>query len=200
MARILTLQHGSATFLVNPVKVERTKLYGTTGMRATTPEGKFCHIAGINGDGITVVEPGYTKTGIMTDDGLWADRSELKAVMPDGTDAPLVESSFNSEISLDTKVSENDLLAINVSSVYQLSGADTLQLASQIGDDIYTFRFSYCGGYEPCTAFLMVANGVLYIITGTNAPLEFIGIDQNAVLDNDSDEDILDDELDFSMM
>lgn len=200
MARTLKFIHGTTTASLSPVKVERAKLYGISEMRATTPEGTSCHLAGINSDGVTVVENGCTKNGILAEDGLWIDRSQLKAVRHDGTEAPVIESSFNGDIRLDRKATEEDLLSINVSSVYHLSGPDALALASEVGNDIYTFPFSYNGGYESSIAFLVATGAGIFVITGTSAPLEFIGIEQSGILDEGCEEDAIDDELDFSMM
>lgn len=199
MARNLTITHGKSIFAIAPVKVERGKLYGTTELRVTTPDGSTCHVAGINGDGITIVDTGCTKSGMITEDRLWMERNELIAVLPDGNMAPQVESSFNTEIPLETKASQEDLLSINVSSVYQLTGSEAPDLKTAIGDDIYTFPFSYRGGFETSKAFLLATEDSLYIITGTSADLEYIGIEQSGVLDDGENIDI-DDELDFSMM
>lgn len=200
MARTLTVNLNSCSFTIDPVKVDRSKLYGSIELRVTTPDGAACHVAGINGDGITVVDTGCTKSGMITEDGLWMERDELRAIHADGEEAQPVESSFNSEIALDRKASIEDLLSINVNSVYQLSGLDAVNLATAIGDSIYTFPFSYRGGFEISKAFLLASDSALFLITGTEASLEYIGIDQSGVLDDDTDDNEFADELDFSMM
>ena len=200
MARNLTITLGTSTYAVAPVKVERSKLYGSTEMRVTTIDGHTCHVAGINGDGITIVDPGCTKTGMITEDGLWMERDELRAVKADGSEVPEVESSFNCTILPTGKATMEDLLSINVTSVYQLTGYDTLGLVEAVGDEIYTFPFSYRGGYEHSPAFLLATDSALFIVVGTPAALDFIGIDESGVLDDEIDDNDFEDELDFSMM
>lgn len=200
MARNLTITFGANSFSFVPVKVDRAKLYGTTELRVTNADGRVCHIAGINGDGITVIDSGCVKTGMITDDGCWMDRDELIPLLPNGTEAPVVSSSFDTGIALDSKATEEDLLSINISSVYQLSGDDASSLLEQIGSDIYAFPFNYCPGCESSQAFMIAACDTLFIITGSRAPLEFIGIEQSGVLDDACSGDGFDDELDFSMM
>lgn len=198
MARQLTFKRGNNVFNVAPVKVERCKIYGRSELRVTDAVGNVCRQCGINNDGTTIVEQGCVKSGILTEDGMWTDRADLIAVNKEGKPVAQVESSFDDEIILQDMASVEDLLNLKVQSVYQLADTDSAALAATIGDDIYTFPFSYSGGYEYLKAFLLVSGGFLYIIAGTPCSFEYLSLNESGALDMDDDAEI-DDGLDFSM-
>lgn len=197
MARQLTFKIEGKAFDVTPVKVERRKIYGRSELRVTDAAGNVCRQCGINNDGTTIVEQGCVKTGILTNDGMWTDKAELIAVDKDGKLVDQVESSFESEITLQETATVEDLLNLKVLSVYQLGYADSALIAT-VGDDIYAFPFSYSGGYEHLNAYLLASGGALYIIAGTPCTFDYLSLNQTATIDLD-DEPEIDDELDFSM-
>ena len=91
--------------------------------------------------------------------------------------------------------------------VYQMSKKsgirriEELKYYIELGSDIYTFPFSYRGGAEASTAFLLTNGATPYIFVGQEAQFDFIGLEEQGVLDEPEDEiSIEDDELDFSMM
>lgn len=108
-----------------------------------------------------------------------------------------IESSFEGEIVLNETALIENLLDLKVLSVYQLSDTNPT-LVTAIGDDIYTFPFSYSGGYEHLKAYLLASGGTLYIIAGTPCTFEYLSLDQSGEIDL-GDETEIDDELDFSM-
>lgn len=199
MARTLTITCGGATFNVAPIKLERSKLYGGTELQISTKDGIECHIGAINSDGLTIVDTGCAKTGMLAADGQWMERDELVALAPDGTQIQPIASSFDTGIKLADRCQIEDLLSINVQSVYQLSGPDSADIAAMVGEDIFTLQFSYRGGYESMDAFLLATEDGVFLITGNRASLDYIGIDQSGVLD-DIDDMEMEAELDFSMM
>ena len=98
------------------------------------------------------------------------------------------------------KATIEDLLDLRVSAVYQLSGEDCEELKGLLGGDIYTFPFSYRGGYETSMAFLLSNGSVVYIITGEKIVFDYVGLDEQGVLTECEEVDIEEDEFDFSMM
>ena len=92
-----------------------------------------------------------------------------------------------------------DLLDHNLASVYQLTGEDSLLLSSKIGDDIYKFPFSYRGGYELNTAFIITNGPNVFIIVGIDGSYDYIGLEQQGVLDTVEDEICLEEAMDFAM-
>lgn len=200
MAKDLTLVLGGHSYALAPTKVERKKLYGWTEMRATDTDGIVCRQAGLNSNGTTIIPTGATKIGMLRADGNWMEKSELQAVKPDGSVAEAVPSSFDAVINLDNKVPAETLLDNVISSVYQLFGAEAEALATALGNDIFMFPFSYRGGYEAANGFLMSNGSVPFIFVGTEAIFDFIGLEEQAALDEPADEvEMEEDELDFSM-
>lgn len=200
MAKALNLVLGGSTFALAPVKVERKKLYGWTELRVTDADGNVCRQAGLDGNGMTIVPKGATKIGMLRADGNWMEKTELQAVHADGTVAEAVPSSFDGDLVLDNKVEAEALLDCVITSVYQLGGDGAEDLAKAIGNDIYKFPFSYRGGFDAADGFLLSNGTVPFIFVGTAAQFEFIGLEEQAVLDEPDEEvEIEEDELDFSM-
>jgi len=139
---------------------------------------------------------------MLKDDGSWMEKTELKAIhATDGSDVVPIPSSFNTEIALDKKVTSEEMLNYVISSVYQLDGDNISELVNALGNDIYTFQFSYRGGSEASTGFLLSNGQIAYIFVGQEAQFDFIGLDDQGVLDeSDEETEMEDDELDFSMM
>ena len=200
MAQTILIKHNGSEYNAGPVKVERSKIYGSTLVRAITPDGKICTQGGINHDGVTLVDTGCTKTGLLTADGRWMDRSELQAFNVDGTPAQIHPSTFEQGIVLTDKATAEDLLNLNVVAVYQLVGCELSKLAKTLGNDIFRCKFSYRGGYDVSDAFLLGSEGILFIISGKMSSYEPIGIDQEGVWENESEESFDEEELDFSMI
>ena len=200
MAKNLNLLLSGHTFALAPTKIERKKLYGWTELRATDSDGYICRQVGLDSNGVTIIPKGATKIGMLCQDGNWMEKDELQPVYPDGSVAESIPSSFDTVITLDHKATVEELLDHVISSVYQLGGDEAGELAKALGNDIYSFLFSYRGGYEAADGFLLSNGAVPFIFVGTEAQFDFIGLEEQAVLDEPEDEvEIEDDELDFSM-
>ena len=201
MAKTLLIKHNGNQFAAVPTKLERKKVYGWTELRATTSDGSICKQASLDSNGQTVIPKGGIKLGTLTDNGEWMDKSELIAVHPDGTAAEFFPSSFDSDIILDKKVSAEEFLNTVISAVYQLDIDNASELSSAIGSDIFSFKFSYRGDYDVSDAFLLSNGTTTYIFVGKPAQFEFIGLEEQGVIDEPDEEvEIDEDELDFSMM
>ena len=72
-------------------------------------------------------------------------------------------------------------------------------LSSKIGDDIYKFAFSNRGGYELNTAFIITNGPNVFIIVGNDGNYDYIGLEQQGVLDTVEDEICLEEAMDFAM-
>lgn len=200
MAKALNLILGGSTFALAPTKVERKKLYGWTELRATDPDGNVCRQAGLDSNGVTIIPKGATKIGMLREDGNWMEKDELQALHADGSVAEAIPSSFEGEIKLEQKVDTEKLMDCIVTSVYQLEGEGAEELAKAIGSDIYTFPFSYRGGYDASDGFLLSNGTTPFIFVGTEAKFEMIGLEEQAVVDEPDEEvEMEEDELDFSM-
>lgn len=202
MARELNFKLSNSEFSLIPTKIERRKIYGWTETKAVDSNGNSCMQVGLDSNGINLISSGSIKLGIIGDDGDWVEKSELQAVHSDGTPAELCPSSFDSPIILKDKATNEDLLDLIVSSVYQLSGDSAEECAKIIGNEIYSFRFNYRSDYEDAPAFLISNGKDLFIITGQKANFEYLSLEESANVSDfgEDDVDIEDDELDFSMM
>lgn len=199
MARALKLKFSDKTYELAPTKIERKKLYGWTEMRAKDPDGKVCRMAGLDSNGVTIIPTGATKIGMLREDGNWMEKDELQATHADGSVAESIPSSFDGEIMMDNKVDETVLLDRIITSVYQLSGEGTEELAKKIGEDIYMFPFSYRGGYEASDGFLLSNGTTPFVFVGTEAIFDFIGIEEETEFEESEEEIDSADDLDFSM-
>ncbi|MDE6239370.1 MAG: hypothetical protein K2M54_05205 [Muribaculaceae bacterium] len=201
MAKTIAISLRGSSFELIPQKVDRDKLYGHTELRVLNADGTCCSQAAINGDGINIICPGATKIGIIDNSGNWVDKQALIPKAEDGSTPVKIPSSFDNEISLAREASIEELLDLSIQSVYQLTGIDAIKLAAGIDSRIYTFPFSYRGGYECNTAFVLANENGVFMLTGTLTTYEFVGLDEFAELDtSDEDINIEDGELDFSMM
>lgn len=199
MARTLSFKINSHEFIASPTKVDRRKLYGWTELLVSDTNGNLCRQAAINSDGVTIINQGATKLGIVSEDGLWVERNELIAVDKDGNEIKPVASSFDCGCLLEESAPMDEILNLNVSSVYQITTDNELSFRNEIGDTVYKFHFNYRSGFFPTIAFLLANSEGIFMLTGTPAKIEFIGLDESGVID-DTDEFEIEDELDFGMM
>ena len=198
MAAALKFELAGRQYEAVPVKLERRKLYGYTDVVATDGDGGVCQAARLDPDGSLIVPPGGVKAGLLSDGGLWMDRSELKAVDAGGNELPVVPSSFGQVIALDRKATEEEFLDHAWKSVYQLSDPG---LAEAVGVDIFRFVFNYRADPCPEDGFLLAANGVAYLFSGERIVRDFVGLEEQTTLEEESpEEDAGEEELDFSMM
>lgn len=199
MARELTFRIKRKEYRVVPVKIERKKLYGWTEVVALDERGRPCELVNTDDTGTLIIPRGGTALGILSPKGEWVDRSELKTVQRDGRDAEIFPSSYNTVISLQKRVRDEEFLDYSITDFYQLSGvADDLIKA--MGDDIYAFEYTYLDSYEMTPAFLMVAEGRLFMLLGYKNKFDMLCLGECGVVDEDDDSlDISDDDLDFSM-
>ncbi|MDE6544453.1 MAG: hypothetical protein K2K76_10885 [Muribaculaceae bacterium] len=201
MAKTLTISFGNSSFELTPKKVDRNRLYGYAELRGINPDGSFCYQASVNADGVNIICPGATKIGVMDDMGNWVDKQTLIPLMDDGSSPVRIPSSFDGGICLTREASLEELLDLTIQSVYQLSGEDALSLSGSLGESIFTFDFSYRGGYESNSAFLLANDYGVFMLVGTLGKYEYLGLDEVGELDNpDEDLNIEDGDLDFSMM
>lgn len=198
MAKNLIVRVGGQSFNIQPTKVERRKLYGWNELEVDTPQGLHCTQVGLNSDGVTIIPAGGTKTGMLCADGQWMERAELVAVGQNGKQVEKVSSSFDDGIELTEKCSVDELLDHNISSIYQLTGDESLILASRIGQDIYRCTFNYLSSYEPSPAFVLANGADVFILSSTPGDYEYVGLEEHGMIDAVEEEIMDEDELDFN--
>ena len=201
MARNLVFKIKGAEFAAAPVKVDRSKLYGWTELKALDDDGRECRMVSMDETGTFIIPKGGLGLGILSPDGEWVERSSLKAVKLDGSAAAPVPSSFNAPIELKNTVDAETFLDHRIVAVYQLdeTGADFL---NAVGEDIYSFTYSYRDSFKGDAAFLLTSGNTLFMLVGQEAEFEMLGLTQAEVIDDDDSEGEEEDsgDLDFSMM
>ncbi|MDR1070931.1 MAG: hypothetical protein LBL37_09150 [Gracilibacteraceae bacterium] len=200
MARNLTFSVAGREYEVEPVKIERKKLYGWTETVALDDEGNECRVASIDESGTVVIPKGGTGLGILAPDGSWVERGELKAVTLAGEDAALKPSSYAAPIELTRTVSAEDFLTHNITAFYQITHPAPELLAAAEGK-IFTFEYLYRDGYEGSAAFLLESEGHLFMLIGYAAQWEMLSLRETAALEDEPEEEIgeEDSDIDFSM-
>ena len=200
MARTLTFILGGASFATTPAVVDRKKLYGWTETLALDDAGNPCSLATIDETGTFIVPKSGTGLGTLDTEGRWVERSQLKGVnVADGCEANKVASSFAAPVELGVKASVDDVLDHAITAIYQLDGADGLREA--VGTDIYSFSYSYNGGWYGTDAFVLVSGETVFMLLGHRTAWEYAGLEQaGAIVEDAEAEDEDSGEIGFSMM
>jgi hypothetical protein len=195
MRKGLTFNLNGLMLCTEPVKIERKKLYGFSKTLVYDEQGCECESASLDKGATGVILKGGIGLGVLSPEGLWVERSTLKAVGVNGQDAPLVQSSYDSIIVLERKVTVNTLLDYCISTFYELPG----EIAGIISEDIYMFDYCYRASYEPSSAFVLAAEGTAFMLTGFRAAFEMLSLPEEVYLNDDEEEIDENDEIDFLM-
>jgi hypothetical protein len=189
MAREMSFVFDGIPFSATPVKVDRSKLYGTTERLALDEDGLPCQIVYMDESGTIIIPKGGTAQVMLAPDGKCVDRSDLKTVRLDGSPAEKTPSSYGTMNELTRKVTAEELLDSTIKTFYQLQGVSP-EIIADIGSDIYAFDYCYHESYETSPAFLLVSEQELFMLTGTHNDFSFVGLDEYSVVtDGDDDED-----------
>lgn len=200
MPRKLTFSVRRRTFEASPVKIDRRKLYGWTEIEATDDAGAPCAVVTADETGRLILPRGGTAVGLLSPRGEWVERSELKMVTEEGAEAELLPSSYSVTVALRDKATPEQLLDHDITDFYALRDA-TDEFVRAVGENIYTFDYCYTEGCEGSPAFVLAAQGTLYILVGRRLIFEMTGYDEPEFIDEDPDDDALpeDGEVDFAM-
>jgi len=203
MAKELRFNLNGEVFSLEALKLERKKLYGWSDKVSLTAKGEPCKLASLMEDEGVLLPKSSSGLGSVDQNGLWVDKKDLVAYDENGKEAELVPSSFDEPIVLDTKISEEELLSHNITSVYSLQGEELypnfIKFTKNI-DGIYMFEFNYRADYEGDPAFLVENDEELFVLVGKKIEFEFVGLDESVVLDEDEENSEELDEFDFGMM
>ena len=139
----------------------------------------------------------------MNEEGSSVDRSLLVAVDSNGEEVDTVPSSFN-QANVLNQARIDDYLSQIVKSVYALEPADGEPLdflKDHLSSGLlYNFPFSYRGGIEYDSAFVVGNGDDAFMVVGKPAALQFVRLNQAAVLDSVEEKEISEDDLDFALL
>ena len=203
MAKPLTFTLNTNEAQLEPVKLDRKKLYGWTDKVTLDETNQECKLVSIDSPGSTLIPSGGLGQGILDDQGTWVERSEMIAVDENGSPAEMLPSSFDDPISLDKSISMEEFLDHYITAIYTMQGEENCpEFVKTIANGpIYTFDFNYRASYEPSPAFLVENGGELFLLVGKKTEFEFVGLDQAGYLDEEDDSsEGEEDPFDFSMM
>jgi hypothetical protein len=200
MARSLSFSINQNEYPASPVKVDRKKLYGWSETVAIDDNGRECKLVSMDETGTFIIPKGGLGLGVLSPEGSWVDRKELKAVTLSGEDAELMPSSYDSCITLDQKVSPEEFLDYSILSFYQIYADPALM--QELGDDIYTFTYNYHAGYVGQQAFILRSEDSLFMLVGFLSAFEMLSLDESGSIDVEEgaeDDEDDDGDIDFSM-
>jgi hypothetical protein len=198
MARELIFQVNASQFSFSPTKIDRSKIYGWTEIKAMDSKNVECKTFYMDRSGSIMIPKGGVSYGIIDSNGKWVNKNELLAVNPDGTPAQIIPSSFSASIVLDKTVSAEEFLDHAINAAYELSG-EPAELIKLMDGKIFTFIYNYRDDYEGDNAFVLEAKDKLYLLVGKKLDFEFVGIEQTSIVSEEEPEE-LSEEIDFSMM
>lgn len=199
MAKPLVFQFGDKEYPLHLSKIDRSKLYGSKELEAMDDNEQLCELATLAEDGRTMIGKGGTGLGWLDADGKWCNKSELKPFNVDGDEIQPVKSSFNAPIQLFETASPEEYLQHNIRLVYSLefqgpsespdSAAELTELLEALGNDtIFKFPYSYRGGLEADTAFMLLSEeGELILAVGNPTDIYFVGIQATAATESEDE-------------
>ena len=181
------------------VKVDRTKLYGTSEKIVYDTNKEECVLSDLY-EGSIILPRGSVGQVLIDENGNSVSRSELVGFNLQGEKVEKVPSIFSIENTC-KKVEIDDFISSSIKSIYQLV-IDEDQIESWkkyfTKDEVYLFEFNYREDYEGDDAFLISNEDGFFISVGKSNEFEFLELSNVSVEDTDEDIEIEDD-LDFSM-
>ena len=120
------------------------------------------------------------------------------AVFDDGTEATLINSVFDVETMLSNEKSIEDLMNLEVKSVYQL---EVLENKDALKNWLTKYKvlyltFNYRTDYEGDDAFILNQDDLFFIITGSIKDFRYVSLQTYQNLEVETDES---EEIDFNM-
>lgn len=198
MARKVKFNINSSLLESGIVKVDRSKLYGSSKKIVRDMKGNECVLSNLyNGD--RILPKGSISQVLVDNEGLFVSRSALVGFNSNNEQVEKVSSIFSNDNQCE-KVDLDEFLSVNVKSIYQLvvEEEDHEKWNTLFAnDEIYHFVFNYREDYEGDDAYLISNGEDLFITVGKKNDFEFL--EQSNIVIDDEEEEEIDDELDFSM-
>ena len=198
MARKVKFNINSSLLESGIVKVDRSKLYGSSKKIVRDMKGNECVLSNLyNGD--RILPKGSISQVLVDNEGLFVSRSALVGFNSNNEKVEKVRSIFSNDNQCE-KVDLDEFLSVNVKSIYQLViEEDDKEKWNTLfaNDEIYHFVFNYREDYEGDDAYLISNGEDLFITVGKKNDFEFL--EQSNIVIDDEEEEEIDDELDFSM-
>jgi hypothetical protein len=122
MAKDAEFKIGGASFKAALSKVDRDKVYGWTEAKYLDPQGDPCIWATLLNDGKTLVASGGTAQKTLNAEGVEISKSDLIALLPDGSKAELQKSIYEQPVELNADYGIDALQEMMIEQIY-ISGS-----------------------------------------------------------------------------
>jgi len=199
MARNVTFNINGQTLTSNVIKVDRSKLYGTSKVIVYDNKTGECETSNLY-QGSLILPSGSISSVMIDKEGKYRSRSELIGYNENDEKVDKVPSIFSIENNC-SKATIDDLLSTSITSVYHLDipQEDINEWKNQFtGEEIYHFIFNYREDYEGDDGFIIRNGDEFFVAVGKKCNYEFLELENVTIEDVDEDSSIEDD-LDFSM-
>ena len=196
MAKALQFELAGRLFESEPVKLDRKKIYGHKEIAAFDADGNECTQCQLDAAGELLIPSGAVKIVSLDEDGNSIERDEMILTDAQGNSPENHPSSFEAPLVLNETVSDETFLDHIWKAVYQISNPE---LAEAVGDNIYSFPFSFRGGHTLDEGFLLAADGACFLFSGEKAEFPLLDAPDAGVLE-DEEENNEDDLLEFDLM
>ena len=198
MAKEAVLKFEGNLVKANLTKVDRNKVYGWSEEIYTDKSGNVCTWATLLNDGVTLISSGGTALKTFNNIRNEVSNSDLIAVYGNGELANLISSVFDAETTLSNEKTLEDLMNMEVKSVYQLEVLENMDLLKTWLSEfkVLYLPFNYRTDYESDDAFLLNQGELFFIITGTIKEFQYASLQASPELESDVEES---DEIDFNM-
>lgn len=196
MAKALQFELAGRLFESEPVKLDRKKIYGHKEIAAFDADGNECTQCQLDAAGELLIPSGAVKIVSLDEDGNSIERDEMILTDAQGNSPENHPSSFEAPLVLNETVSDETFLDHIWKAVYQISNPE---LAEAVGDNIYSFPFSFRGGHTLDEGFLLAADGACFLFFGEKAEFPLLDAPDAGVLEEE-EENNEDDLLEFDLM
>jgi hypothetical protein len=203
MARLASFKIGNTSFKAAINKIDRDKIYGFVDEFTYDMNGDECTLGAVLNDGSTFVLSGATAMKKVDEKLHEVDKSEIKTVKIDGSEAVLQPSIFDIETVLE-ETELDALLDLQVELSYQLSFENDSDKATAISilktEKAYFFLYNYRADYEAADAYLLSNGKEIFALSGKIVKFEYLDNKTIIPIDEFEEETASDEELDFSML
>jgi hypothetical protein len=198
MAKEVIFKFQESVVKTSLTKVDRDKVYGWSEIIYTDKSGNICTWATLLNDGETLIGTGGTALKSFNNVGKEISKSDLIAVFDDGTEATLINSVFDVETMLSNEKSIEDLMNLEVKSVYQLEVIENKDVLENwlTKYKVLYLTFNYRTDYEGDDAFILNQGDLFFIITGNIKDFRYVSLQTYQNLEVETDES---EEIDFNM-
>ena len=157
------------------VKVDRTKLYGTSKKIVYDTNKEECVLSDLF-EGSIILPKGSVGQVLIDEDGNSVSRSELIGFNLQGEKVEKVPSIFSIENNC-KKVEIDEFISSSIKSIYQLViDEDQIETWKKYftNNEVYLFEFNYREDYECDDAFLISNEDGFFISVGKSNEFEFL--------------------------